>query len=257
MTDVNETVVGKPPSAEDKADFAAAANLAPDKSLLRIQESAKFVFTNVAVIGTILTGLGLFTDLGDVLDNSKVISLPWGDVPLPVAALGLSLVLASVALWPKMSTVDLTRPKAVRRWYTRQIFRRGLLMTFSLFFFSAAILVAAFTGIESGENLENPAISASWTGVGDDATVEVSVEAEEVPDDWRMVTTVRGKGPTGKSVLIFRDRTRPDADGALTVAGKIGVGKRFGRIESTARLYAEEDKAEEPSAESSLVVKRK
>jgi hypothetical protein len=256
VIDVNGTVIGKPPAPEDKADFAASANLAPDKSLQRVQELAKFVFSSVAVVGTLLTGLGLFTDLGDVLENSAILPLPWGEVPVAVAALGLSLFFASVALWPKMSSVDLSRPKEVNGWYRRQIRRRGVAMIASLFLFSGAILVATFTGTSSIDDPENPAISASWTGIGDDATVKVSVEMEKVPDDWTMVTTVRGRGAAGKGAVIFRDRTRPASDGALKVAGEIGVGKRFGRIESTARLYPNKDAAGEPSAESGLSIKR-
>jgi hypothetical protein len=250
---VNGPIVGKPPGPDDKADFAAAANLAPDKSLLRIQELAKFVFSNVAVIGTLLTGLGLFTDLGDVLENSIKI----GDVPLPVAALGTSLFCASLALWPKISSVDLSRPKEVNRWYRQQIVRRGLWMTLSLTLFSGAILVATFTGIGSADDPEKPAISVGWTGLGEEAVVKFSVEAASVPDDWTMVTVVRGTNLKGKPVTIFRDRTRPDAEGALKVAGEVGVGQRFGRIESSARLYAPGDGSKEPSAESSQVVKRK
>jgi hypothetical protein len=252
---MNGPIIGKPPGPDDKADFAAAANLAPDKSLLRIQESAKFVFANVAVIGTLLTGLGLFTDLGDVLENSAIVSLPWGDVPVPVLALGLSLFCASVALWPKMSSVELARPDEVNRWYRQQIFRRGLWMIASLALFSSAILVATLTGISSIDEPEKPSISASWTGIGEEAAIKVSVEAEKVPHDWTMITSVRGTSPSGKQRTIFHDRTQPDADGALTVAGEIEVGERFGRIESTAYLVS--DKGEDPGLESKSVIKGK
>jgi hypothetical protein len=251
---MGEPVVGSKPSAEEDAAFDAAAHLAPDKSLTRIQELAKFVFANVAVVGILLTGLGLFTDLGEVLESSWTV--PWaGDVPLAVAALGLSLAAASFAVWPKMSSVDLTRLDEVNAWYGRQIVRRGFWMIVSLALFSTAILLATFTGSGSLDEPEKPSISASWTGTGKDATVKVTVKAEKVPDDWTMVTETHQKKASGK-VLIFRDQTRPSADGELTVAGEVGVGESVGRIESVSRLYSGEDLTGEAESETKLTLKR-
>jgi hypothetical protein len=251
-----DTIPGVPPKPAQKAAFAAAANLTPDKSLARTQELAKFVFSNVAVIGLLLTGLGLFTDLGDVLENSLKLPDSLGGAPVAVAALGLSLLCASFAIWPKMSAVDLANLAKVEGWYRCQIRRRGLWMIASLFFFSLAILVATFTGIGSLDDPEKPTISASWTGLEKDAKVKVAIKVEKVPDEWALVTVVRGFGPDGKPVTILRDRTRPGADGELAVAGEVGVGERFERIESTARLLSDDAPANEPEAESKLVLRR-
>jgi hypothetical protein len=261
---VSDPVVGAPPTAAQKAAFGAAANLAPDKSLARIQELAKFVFSNVAVVGTLLAGLGLFTNLGNVLANSWKLPSPFEGVPVAVAALGLSLFCASLAIWPKMSNVDSSRLAEVKAWYRRQIFRRGVWMILSLALFSLAILVATFTGIGDDDDPAKPAISASWTGIGADATVKVSVGAESVPGDWTMVTVVQGRKsvspghkrpPKAKWMTIFRDRTRPNADGELAVSGEINVGKRFTKVRSAARLYPHE-KHPHPHLQSDLVLKR-
>ncbi len=258
---MNGQIVGRPPSAEEKAGFAAAANLAPKESLLRIQELAKFVFTNVAVVGTLLTGLGLFTDLGAVLEESWNLPSPFEGVPVAVAALGLSLFCASLAIWPKMSSVDPSRLAEVNAWYERQIKRRGLWMTASLILFSAAILVATFTGTGSADEPEKPSISASWIGLGDEATVSIAAKAEKVPSKWTMVTLVQGRqagedGEKGKLVTIFRDRTQPNSAGELAVEGEIGVGERFSTIESSARLLPAETAAD-PSLQSDLSIRRK
>lgn len=247
---------GAPPTPVEKVEFAAAANLSPEKSLTRIQELAKFVFASVSVVGTLLTGLGVFTDLGDVLEESWKLPSPFADVPVAVAALGLSLLFASFALWPKLSSIDLTRPAEVKAWYTRQIYRRGLWMTASLAFFSLAILVAAFTGSGRAELPKKPAISASWTGLGDEGTVKVTATAEDVPSSWSMITVVRGYRLKGKSTAIFRDRTRPNASGELSVSGEVGVGPRFKRIEATARFHAEGDPKRKFRGASQMIVKR-
>lgn len=228
-------IVGTPPTPQQKAAFAAAANLAPEKSLARIQELAKFVFSSVAVIGTLLTGLGLFTDLGKVLENSWAI----GDVPLPVALAGISLFCASCAIWPKMSTVDLSRLDQVEAWYRRQILRRGIWMTLSLALFSAAILFATLTGVDVGEAPARPIVSGSWKGPSKEATARVVASAEEVPDDWAMVTVVRGREHGGRWITLFHDWARPSGSGELAVEGEVQTGARFNKILATGRLYSE------------------
>lgn len=251
---MSEPIVGSKPTADEKAAFDAAAHLGPDKSLTRIQELAKFVFTNIAVVGTLLTGLGLFTDLGEVLENTW--KVPWAeDVPLAVAALGLSLAAASFAVWPKMSSVDLAQLDKVNAWYRRQIIRRGLWMIVSLAFFSTGILLATFTGSGRLDEPEKPSISASWTGVGDKATVKITAKVEKVPHEWTMVTETHQKNAGGKA-LIFRDQTRPSADGELTVAAEVGVGMSAGRIESVSRLYSGENLTGKAESESKLTLKR-
>jgi hypothetical protein len=228
----------------------------PEKSLARIQELAKFVFSNVAVIGTLLTGLGLFTDLGAVLENSWKLPAPLEDVPVAVAALGLSLFCASLAIWPKMSGVDLWDLDAVEGWYRRQILRRGIWMILSLILFSTAILVATLTGAGSLEKPKDPALSASWTGLEKDSKVKVTATAENVPSDWTMITIVRGYRLKGKATTIFRDWTRPDAAGELSVSGEIGVGEAFKKIESSSRFHAEGDAPGKFRGSSSRVIKR-
>ena len=259
---MNGPIVGTRPSAAQQAALAAAANMTPDKSLARTQELAKFVFSNVAVIGTLLVGFGLFTNLGDVLENSWQLPEPFEGVPVAVAALGLSLFCASLAIWPKMSSVNPSRLADVEAWYRRQIVRRGTWMILSLALFSLAILVATFSGIGSAGKPEKPAISASWTGLGADTTLKVSTGAKKVPNDWSMVTVVQGRKrkPQGhehqqgsKWVTIFRDRARPNADGELSVSGEVNVGRRFTKVRSTARLYPPESHPK-PSLQSSLVI---
>ncbi len=244
-------IVGTPPTPQQKAAFAAAANLAPEKSLTRIQELAKFVFSSVAVIGTLLTGLGLFTDLGKVLENGWAI----GAVPLPVALAGLSLFSASCAIWPKMSTVDLSRLDQVEAWYRRQILRRGLWMTVSLALFSAAILCATFTGFDVVQAPTKPTISGSWKGPSGEATVRVAASAEKVPDDWAMVTLIRGREPGGKGRTLFHDWTRPSGSGELAVEGEVQTGAGFTKILAIGRLYAEGENRD-LKGESVMVLRR-
>jgi hypothetical protein len=244
-------VVGAPPTPQQKAAFAAAANLSPEKSLLRIQELAKFVFSSVGVIATLLTGLGLFTDLGKVLENSWAI----GDVPLPVAFAGTSLFCASCAIWPKMSSVDLADLNQVESWYRRQIVRRGIWMILSLALFSLAILCATFTGVGVDEAPSKPSIFGSWKGPAKEATARVGASAEAVPDDWAMVTIMRGREHGGRWKTLFHDWSRPNGSGELAVEGEVQADQRFGKIVAIGRLYSESEERNLES-ESAMVLRR-
>jgi hypothetical protein len=177
-------------------------------------------------------------------------------VPLAVLLVGLSLFCASCAIWPKMTSVDLTQLDAVQEWYRRQILRRGIWMTLSLFFFSAGILAATFTGISFAEDEpDKPSISGSWTGSGKDAVVKVAVKTEDVPEGWLMVTAVYGHKDGAAERRIFYDRTRPGADGEVAVAGEVGVAPDVTKVKATVRLYSESE-SDEPESESDLTLGR-
>src|SRR2546421_8833883 len=112
--------VGRPASAQDRIWSAAAEELSAAKSLVRLDERAKQVVTNVSLVGSVITGLGLLA--GARLDQ------PGPGRVLAVSAVVVALV-AMVLAWgaqllrfrPAVATVNLLE---VRDWYRRQ-FRRA------------------------------------------------------------------------------------------------------------------------------------
>ncbi len=204
----------------------------PAEGLRQARGSAKFVFSNVAVIGVLLTGLGLFTDLGAVLASTPKV---WG-VPLPVSLLGTSLILAVLALLPlprrsrDVSSVDSTIKtlKFRNRWVGTSCF-------LALILFAAAIASAALQTFNYVPPSKDPTISASLTGVGDETTLEATVEASGISAKSDSNTTITGVGPAGQETVLFKSDSHPDASGTLKVeaeVGKVGTYQSF-TIDST------------------------
>lgn len=246
------STTGREPTAEEKIAFAAAANLVPEKSLARTQELAKFVFSSIGVIGTLLTGLGLFTDLGDVLDSTLKVE----GIPLALLFVGLSLTFAALALLPEMKRVDLSRLDQVESWYRRQIKWRGRAVQLSLALFTLAIVAAAAAGFDSdAASPDKPSITGGWTGLGKEAVVKVAAKTADVPEDWLMVTTVYAHKDAAAEKRVFYDLTRPNSDGEVAVAAEVQVVEGVKRVKATVRLYPG-DVDDEPEAESDLVLAR-
>ena len=224
------------PTAEDQQWHAAAEQLSPQKSLERTQTLAGFVFANVAVVGTLLTGLGAAVDGGVVLRESP----HFIGVPLPILFVGVSLLAASLAMFPKLGRVNPARPDEVKSWYSGQILRRGIAAIVSLTAFSAAI-VAAIASFGS-RSLSDVQISASRTGNGSGASLAVSVKVTRAPRKARALTTVNGTTRRGAPRHLLFARTRADASGALAVDASLNHMGRYTRLVVHSRVFDGDDK---------------
>lgn len=124
-------VYGRPPTAADQVWIEARKEVAPAKSLARIQEHAKYLFTLVASLSTLLTGLGVVT----------AGSLPHpGWVILPLALVCASLALAMYALTPRVSSVAVDNLASVRTHYSSAIRGRGNALFLAGLLFALALL---------------------------------------------------------------------------------------------------------------------
>ena len=107
------TVRGRRPTEQEEKTYREASAVTQQQSLQKAETLANFVFANVAVVGTLLTGLGLVANDGALLrDAPEVLG-----IPLPVFLLGLSLVLAIVALTPKLGRINPARISETNKWY--------------------------------------------------------------------------------------------------------------------------------------------
>jgi hypothetical protein len=211
------------PSAEDEYWYDAAQKLTPDKSLERTQTLANFVFTNVAVVGTLLGGLGLVADkAGGIRDAPEVFG-----VSLPVLLVGASLLAASVAVWPKLSALKHNQVGEIKSWYEGQILRRGIAVIVALTLFSAAIVVA--TLYYSDPAVGDVAVSAAVTH-GEKPKLDVTVEATGVSSS--AVTSTRVV--QGASSALFDSTGRANASGALKVSASVEGKAGGGRFHVTA-----------------------
>ena len=207
------------PTQEEQTWHDATQRFKPEQSLDRTQTLANFVFANVAVVGTLLAGLGVVADKGAALRSAPKV----GDYPLPVLLVGLSLAAASVAMWPKLTRLNLNRVDDVRGWYEGQIRRRGLAVVVALSALTAAIIVATLSFTSPA--LADARISTAVNGAGVEATLEVGIEVTGASDRALSVTTIDGR-KASKSVRLFNATTRADASGGIKVDASLdGIGK--------------------------------
>jgi hypothetical protein len=202
------------PTAEDLRWYEAAQRFKPEQSLDRIQTLANFVFTNVAVVATLLGGLGLVENGAAALRSAPRI----GDYPLPLLLVGLSLLAASVAVWPKLSRVNPSRIDTVKRWYTGQVLRRGIAVIVALTALSAAIVVATLSFVAPA--LNEVRLSAS-VEEGKRVTLKVTVAVTGASPKAVATTTVDQKPKSGGSIRLFNSQSSADAAGAVEVEGSV------------------------------------
>src|SRR5664279_6193822 len=147
MTTGNPPPAAQPPAAQaavrvtasDRFWRAAAADLAPDKSLARINDKAKQVVTSVTLVGTLLAGFGLIAP---------------GTLPLPPLARGLAVaavITAVVAIALALVSLLLRFTPAIRpgnvveveSWYRSQFHRASLVVAAGWALIAALVFAAA------------------------------------------------------------------------------------------------------------------
>src|SRR5512144_2778140 len=149
--------VGAAVSASDEVWMKASELLTPDKTIQRIEDKAKFIVSTVTLVGTLLTGLGLFagvrltsTHLGQVTAVASVI----------LATLSVVLAVGSLVVGG-IRTVAPSNLAAVEAWYMNQIGRGRAVAASGLLLVLAFVVGAVATGstITSGE-VNQPSLNA-------------------------------------------------------------------------------------------------
>lgn len=200
-------------TVEDEALSAAAAELTPEKSLVRVEETARFVFANVAVVGTVLAGVGLITDVGSAWDEGpKVVG-----VPLPVALVAAALILAAVALVPLLVRVDTTDLAAVRSFYTFQLLRRGVCAILAMIALAAAIASAVATTATHGGASQALAVSGSIAGTASGPAFSGSAAVGGLHDEDYLFLSVYVTTTRHRDMLICRKAASPMSKGVAKV----------------------------------------
>lgn len=223
-------VTGIPPTAEDKfwLELAREELLPPAKSLDRFDSYAKFVLGSVSLVGTALTGFGIFTpNVWRSLNSAWLI--------LPVALFCVSLALAIMGITPKVNEIKPDDVNSIRRYYTRLINWRGKTITWAGYFFAASFLAAPVVlyQVNSGQSQLQPEISMRLTGTDDAATLDASVKLVNVPLSATAKTEVLGYGAgTGaQPVTLFSDISHADSAGTVSVStGGLSKLKDYKRL---------------------------
>jgi hypothetical protein len=217
-------IQGQRTSQEDQKWFDAAREVTPQRSLETAERLANFVFANIAVVGTLITGFGLVVDPVSLADTPHVKS-----IPLPVVLASLSLVSAVVAMTPALTRINPAQVDQVRRWYTRQILRRGIATICAMLLFAAALI--SITVAVATAHATDPRISAAWSGVGKNATLSLKVAVAGMPTSARCVSHAYGVKPSGAQTSLLSATTKADAAGDLALKITVDEVGAYERIE--------------------------
>jgi hypothetical protein len=212
--------VGGQLTPQEQQYWDAAADLSPDKSLNRIDDLARFVFANVAVVGTILAGFGLFTGAAQTLQRGPSLL----GLPLTIAFVAGSLVLAIGALFPSLSGVNPGELDTVKGFFRREIPRRGICAMLALTLFACAVISAAAVAVtDAAPQQRAPAISLQLTGTGPGVKLAMHSQVAGLPQGSLMTTSAvarRGR----KSRALCQGVSRVDASGAATIDCQTAAG---------------------------------
>jgi hypothetical protein len=214
--------VGAPVNERVRVWREAAAELTPARSLARVDEKARQVATQVGLVGTLLTGLGLLG--ADRLDASPLVRrLVLAAVCAAVAAVVLSVGALLLQFRPALATGDLAE---VERWYRGQ-FRRAYAVVAAGVLVLVALILAGWAAVAALADEPDPAptgdpvVSIDVTGA--DLAVRARVTGREPGE--ALTLAVLGTDPAGSSAPLARAVTQAGADGvADATIGPVPVG---------------------------------
>lgn len=216
MTAAQPPAAVSEPDPRDLGWQALAQELAPAKSLARIDAATARVVTNVTVVGTILTGLGL---LAAGLPTTSVLArgLAVAAVVAAVAAVGCALTAQVLTIVRGLNTNDLVLVKA---WYTRQFRHRAYPTRAATGLLLLAILLAGAAAAVAllSPGRAQPVLAISQTEIAAPAT--------------------SGTGSTGSGVVLtvdvtFRDLAATDVVTVIITATTPGSHSVLGRAAVT------------------------
>jgi lysylphosphatidylglycerol synthetase-like protein (DUF2156 family) len=231
---------------------ALADELAPAKSLARIDAATTRVITTVTVLGTVLTGLGLLAaGLPTGTDTSR---------GLATAALITAVIAVICALAAQILTIEgrlNTRNIAVlRSWYQQQFRRRAYPARAATIFLAMAILLAGAASITAlvlpQQNQPIIGISQTETAAAktptDAAKTTVTVEAtfrSLPPNETLILTVTTGGSNVARSAIT----AQPDGSATRTITiadipnnSVVNATAIAGNKECTATLTTKDDR---------------
>jgi len=204
---------------------ALADDLTPAKSLARVDVATSRVVTNVTVVGSLLTGLGLVaaglpaTDVG-----ARYLAV--AGVVAAVLAVASALTAQTLSIRRGLNTNNLVM---VKEWYRTQFRRRAyparaatVLLLVAVVLAGGAAVVALLSPDQARLSLGVSEIRPAESAASDGATVTAEVAFRSPDLDAAATVTVTASGGDGR-VVLARAALSPAVEGtasrALTVSG--------------------------------------
>jgi hypothetical protein len=222
-----KTIVGKPPDEEDMFWLEAAKNIAPEKSIERLDAHGKYLFGTVSIVGALLTGFGIFSSA-----EATVLRSPW--LVLPILLACISLAFAMMGITPRLDKVSRRDIISIRNYYNSLIRRRGRFIFLGGVFFSLSLLSVAVVFASSvNRSSLSPAISVRFIGAGEKTVLTGKIEFQRLPRSGMIETEISGYSDLDEDItptILFKDISQADRlDNAIvsTELDQIDKYKRF------------------------------
>jgi hypothetical protein len=222
VTDPTTPAAAVEPDPRVLAWRALADELTPAKSLARVDVATSRVVTNVTVVGSLLTGLGL---VAAGLPATDVVAryLAVAGVVAAVLAVACALIAQTLSIRRGLNTNNLVM---VKEWYRTQFLRRAyparaatVLLLVAVLLAGSAAVVALLAPDEERLSLTVSETRPAESSVSDGATVtaEVAFRSPDLDQSATVSVTVDG------DVLLARAALSPAVEGTasrtLTVSG--------------------------------------
>ncbi|TQN42910.1 hypothetical protein FHU33_2321 [Blastococcus colisei] len=225
MTDPAAPSAAVEPDPRVLAWRALADDLTPAKSLARIDVATSRVVTNVTVVGSLLTGLGLLA-AGQPATDVAARRLAVAGVVAAVLAVACALTAQTVSIRSGLNTNNLVM---VKEWYRTQFRRRAyparaatVLLLVAVVLAGGAAVVALTAPDGTRLSLGVSAIRLAGSTASDGATVTAEVAFRSPDPDAGATVTVTADGGGGPVMLAHAALT-PAVEGTasrtLTVSG--------------------------------------
>jgi hypothetical protein len=235
-TSVNPTMaLRRGPSPASLRWKAAAAELAPEKSLARVATNSKYVIATVTIVGTALTGLGLVG--ADTLSTHPQAGFL---AAIAVVLAGAAVVLALSTLVLRSKPVNLENLAAVRQWYTDE-FDRAKFVRWAGILLVLAVIIALGAGLTATlvEN-EQATIGLQVMKTGTTRTASVAVTAGDLRPGAMATVSLYGVPSSGAPATLIVAQQTADSSGAVTVEATLEKADAYPRYNAVLEVDGKE-----------------
>jgi hypothetical protein len=221
-----------PPSEDAKLWEAASSELTPDKSVTRINDSARFLIGNVTLLGTLLTGIGLLSaNQNPLLVNRKLVT-----AVVILATLAVALAFSSTILQTR--NVRLFNLNEVEEWYKRHL-RYARRVQVAGVLLGVAVILAGLAAVSvlAKSPDAHPVMSMRYSrSEAKQLNLAASVQVRP-PNPRDMVTVeITGSGPGRKPIVLLRDVSTPDTTGLVSFKTEIAKLAGYSSFSMMVRL---------------------
>jgi len=215
-----DLVHGERPAPSDTFWMGTVAQFTPDKSMATLLAQARWIFSSVGVIGTVLVGFTLIA-------ASRLQTAPlWLTAPTILLTVA-SLFCAAIALVPYSGDIDPANVTKIAKLWNGDVTSRGNWVKAASVTFAVAIAAAAATAIFVATHPVQDGVTTVGVVNNSDGThtVSASIVLSNLPAGASVETTIQGSNPDSTAVALFDDTTTADDSGAATITATVpGVG---------------------------------